>query len=75
MLCEDCQDKVCLKVSNPRNARPCRDVENYLNRKVGKEGYSMRHIRRKEIPYTHEGLEIVEKINVNKEAGIKNKYK
>ena len=50
MFCQDCKKKAtCKKI--------CRPLENYLNRKEGKNGYSSRHIRRKEIPFSNNYIE------------------
>ena len=54
--CSTCTNKICLELAPPK---PCGSVENYLERLKSKEGYSNRHIRRKEIPYTDESLSVV----------------
>lgn len=54
MGCKRCKDKICLK-----DGRPCRRVENLLERERAKNGYSARHIRRKEIPYSPQGIDLV----------------
>jgi hypothetical protein len=45
MLCNTCKkSKICKEI--------CRKLENYLERLNGKKGYTARHIRRREIPYS-----------------------
>lgn len=43
MFCNTCKSKSTCK-------EPCRELENYLERENGKNGYTARHIRRKEKP-------------------------
>jgi len=50
--CEGCRKReVCKKV--------CRKLENALAREQSREGYSERHIRRKEIPYAPEMVDVI----------------
>jgi hypothetical protein len=53
MGCNRCKNKICLK-----SGHPCREVENLLERVNAKNGYSARHIRRKEIPYSPQGIDL-----------------
>jgi hypothetical protein len=72
MLCETCKKKECL-VEGKGYGRPCRKVENYLERENAKTGYSLRHIRRKEIPQDNEMLERTEWTVITRFIGVKNK--
>ena len=47
----------------------CKLLSNHLDKKSYKRGYSARHIRRKEIPYSYEGLLFLEKLNVRMGKG------
>jgi hypothetical protein len=53
MFCNDCKKRsTCKEI--------CKELNNYLEREQSKDGYSSRHMRRKEIPHSPEMLEKAE---------------
>ena len=51
-FCSVCPLKVC-----ETTGKLCREVENWLEREQAKDGYSMRRIRRIEIPYDPQDID------------------
>ena len=64
MLCSDCPTRNECKVI-------CKDLENYLQREKSKDGYSFRHIRRREIPFSPEQIEYRQICILDEKFGIK----
>lgn len=63
-FCKSCTTRnTCTKI--------CPKVENYLQREQSKEGYSARHIRRKEIPYDNLGLDVATNETISRVLGRK----
>lgn len=50
--CKECKQQECIKTG-----KVCKKIESYLNACQAKDGYSDRHIRRKEIPYDSQYIE------------------
>ena len=48
----------------------CRDMENFLERFQSKNGYSSRWIRRREIPYNHNDIEMLQVYALDRKYGI-----
>jgi len=62
MLCKTCKHK-------PACHAICGNLENYLQKKIKKRGYSLRHIRRMEESYSPDGIEDLQIRTFNRRYG------